>query len=264
MSSYEEQTIDKLERYIKPYNGYIQSRYGFSIDDALKFILHLRELCNQKLTDSVRPFAETYSYYTDHPDEWQKLTSSFIERGINDPQDWWEQPELKGMLSTLTTNPGEVLLHNAEELMSSGLDETTTLNLIDFFSFDKDYLSGKTAYYAESHYSESHPFIKVGESYVCLSKFLFESLYFRLDEELKNSEKKYKQNKDSALEVKVAEVFTHFFPKAAKIFTNYSVDGVSENDLLIVVGSTCIVVEVKNCKFREPFRSPLKAYDRVV
>ena len=40
-------------------------------------------------------------------------------------------------------------------------------------------------------------------------------------------------------------------------------DGKAENDLLVVFGDTCIVVEIKNCGFRAPFRDPVKAYPRI-
>lgn len=60
---------------------------------------------------------------------------------------------------------------------------------------------------------------------------------------------KYKQDKDKAFEKKVEELFRDFFPSKTKIFTNYSVDGVSENDLLVLIGDSCIIVEIKNCGF---------------
>ena len=33
--------------------------------------------------------------------------------------------------------------------------------------------------------------------------------------------------------------------------------------MLVVFGETCIVVEIKNCGFRAPFRDPTKAYPRI-
>lgn len=138
--------------------------------------------------------------------------------------------------------------------------------ILKFFSYDKDSQKGKTIYYAGKHHSESNPLISVSGKYVCpCSKFLFEGLFFRLDDMLikDGSTKKYKQNKDFAFEKKVAEVFRTFFPEKAKIFANYSLDGIAENDLLVIIGNTCIIVEIKDCKFREPFRDPLKAYDRI-
>ena len=34
---YEEQTIDRIVRYFKPYDSKIEARYGFTIDEALRF-----------------------------------------------------------------------------------------------------------------------------------------------------------------------------------------------------------------------------------
>ncbi len=253
-------------RYLKPYDEYIQLRCGFTIDEALKFSSHIRCLNNNKLNSIIRPLVDSYCFYETHPEEWRNLTRKFEERGLDDPYDWWTQPELSGMLKTITTNPGEVHVHEIEEVMDVEINPDSLQNILKFFSYDKDSLKGKTIYYADTHYSESQPLIRIGDKLVCpINKFLFESLYFRLDEMLMKEEPtgKYKQNKDNALEKKVAEVFRQFFPPKAKIFTNYSVDGVAENDLLVILGNTCIIVEIKDCKFREPFRNPLKAYDRI-
>ena len=213
-----------------------------------------------------QPFADNLRYYSAHPEEWCKMTQKFEERGLDDPRDWWYQPELKGMLDSLTTNPGEITVHELKELMNVDINTENLCQILKFFSYDKDSQKGKTIYYAGKHHSESNPLILVGGKYVCpCSKFLFEGLFFRLDDMLIKdvSTKKYKQNKDFAFEKKVAEVFRTFFPKETKIFANYSLDGIAENDLLVIIGNTCIIVEIKDCKFREPFRDPLKAYDRI-
>lgn len=264
--SYEEQTLDRIVRYLKPYDEYIKLRCGFGINEAIKFILHVRELNNGKLNSICQPFADNLRYYSAHPEEWCKLTQKFEERGLDDPRDWWYQPELKGMLDSLTTNPGEITVHELKELMNVDINTENLCQILKFFSYDKDSQKGKTIYYAGKHHSESNPLILVGGKYICpCSKFLFEGLFFRLDDMLIKdvSMKKYKQNKDFAFEKKVAEVFRTFFPKETKIFANYSLDGIAENDLLVIIGNTCIIVEIKDCKFREPFRDPLKAYDRI-
>lgn len=258
--SYEEQTLDRIVRYFKPYDGYIQSRYGFTIDEVLKFISHTRKLNNDKLNDMFQP----YVFYMSHPEEWRKLTQKFIERGIDDPYDWCNQPELSGVKKIMTTNPGEVHMHEKKELMAVDIDSNILQHILDFFLYDKDLLKGKTIYYADKHQSESHPLIQIGEKYICpINKFLLEGLYFRIDEALMQEEPKYKQAKDVAFEKKVVDVFRQFFPEKTKIFTNYSVDGIAENDLLVVYGKTCIIVEIKDCNFRAPFRDPIKAYDRI-
>ena len=265
--SYEEQTRDRIERYFKPYDDIVKTLFGFSVDEALKFIAHVRKLNNNKLNEVIQPYADTYSYYATHPAEWKKLTDKFEERGVTDPRDWWYEPELSGMMKTMTTNPGEVHIHSREELEDVEIDTNSLQNIIAFFTYDKETAKGQTVFYSDKRHSESHPLIQLGDRYVCpINKFLFEGMYDRIDEALmkpENGAKKYKQNKDTAFENKVEELFRQFFPEKTKIFTNYSVDGVAENDLLVIFGDTCIVVEIKNCGFRAPFRDPIKAYPRI-
>ena len=74
---------------------------------------------------------------------------------------------------------------------------------------------------------------------------------------------KFKQNKDKAFEQKVYEVFKSFFPEKTKLFVNYSVDGSSENDLLVGYGNSWLVVEINNTGFRPPMRDPLRAFDKI-
>lgn len=267
LMSYEEQTHDRIIRYLKPYDSYIQSHYGFTVDEALAFIMHVRKLNNDKFNDTVKSFTEPYSFYMSHPEEWRKLTQKFIDRGVTDPHEWKNQPELNGMLKVLTKNPGEIHIHSRDVLLDVDIDGDVLQRLLAFFSYDKQSIQGKTVYYAGKHHSESHPLIQLDDRYLCpINKFLLEGMFYRIDDELMRDQElgqKYKQDKDKTFEKKVEELFRCFFPPKTKIFTNYSVDGVAENDLLVVIGDTCIVVEIKNCGFREPFRDPIKSFPRI-
>ena len=267
LMSYEEQTHDRISRYLKPYDSYIQSHYGFTVDEALAFIMHVRKLNNDKFNDTVKSFTEPYSFYMSHPEEWRKLTQKFIDRGVTDPHEWKNQPELNGMLKVLTKNPGEIHIHSRDVLLDVDIDGDVLQRLLAFFSYDKQSIQGKTVYYAGKHHSESHPLIQLDDRYLCpINKFLLEGMFYRIDDELMRDQElgqMYKQDKDKAFEKKVEELFRSFFPPKTKIFTHYSVDGVAENDLLVVIGDTCIVVEIKNCGFREPFRDPIKSFPRI-
>ena len=263
---YEEQTLDRIVRYFKPYDSQIKSRYGFTVDEAIHFFLHVRKLNNDKLNEIFNPFLYTYSHFANNPEDWEKLTQKFIDRGVTDPREWWFQPELSGLLETMKINPGEIHIHSKKELMDVDIKPSHLQRILDFFSYDKKSLEGKTIYYADKHYFESTPLIQFGEKCICLDKFLIEGMYFRIDEALQKDSaigQKYKQNKDDAFEEKVVELFKRFFPEKTKIFTNYCVDGVAENDLLVVYQDTCIIVEIKDCGFRPPFRDPIKAYSRI-
>ena len=263
---YEEQTLDRIVKYFKSYDSQIESWYGFTVDEALRFFLHVRKINNDKLNAIVNPYANVFSRYANHPEEWGKLTQKFIDRGVEDPHQWLFQPELSGLRETMQTNPGEIFIQSKKELMAADIDSGHLQRIFDFFTYDKNLIEGQTIYYADKHYFESRPLIQFGDKCICLDKFLIEGFYFRIDDALQKDNAighKYKQNKDDAFEEKVVDIFRRFFLGKAKIFTNYCVDGVAENDLLVIFGDTCIVVEIKDCGFRPPFRNPIKAYGRI-
>lgn len=97
-------------------------------------------------------------------------------------------------------------------------------------------------------------------------KFLLEALYTRVDRFLCKHPKygkKYKEHKDDTLEQKVLSLFRRLFGRDAHYYSNYSVDGRSEQDILIEYKGVYIVVEVKDCNFREPMRDCLKAFEKI-
>ena len=260
---YEEQTLDRIVRYFTPYDNWIKSKYGFTVDEAIKFILHVRHLNNNKFSSTVLKGSK-YAFYATHPDEWAKLTTEFERRGI-EPEKWASQPELEGIFDMMSTNPGEICLHSKEELLDVDLPDDVKDSLLRFFVYDRGEAEKKgTIYYADSHISEDMPLFRMGDQFICpINKFLLEALYNRLSSDLQKSVSKFKRNKDHAFENKIYDIFHRFFPEKTKIFSNYSVDGTSENDLLIGYGTTWIIVEIKNTGFRPPMRDPLKAFNKI-
>ena len=89
--SYEEQTLDRITRYFTPYDDYIRRKFGFKVNEAIKFIMHIRDINNKKLNSLIDPFVDTFCYYFNNPDEWSKLTHKFIKRGITDPREWYSR-----------------------------------------------------------------------------------------------------------------------------------------------------------------------------
>lgn len=260
---FEEQTLDRIVRYFKSYDNWIKDRYGFTIDEAIKFILHVRHLNNSKFSDTVYGGSK-YAFYANHPEEWRKLTEEFDRRGLA-PEEWASQPELQGIFGMFHTNPGEICLHSKDELLDVDLPQDVKENVLKFFVYDKSAAEEKgTIYYADSHISEEMPLFRIEDQFICpINKFLLEALYNRLSLDLQTNIGKFKHNKDHAFENKVFEMFKCFFPEKTKVFVNYSVDGSSENDLLIGYGDTWLIVEIKNTGFRPPMRDPIKAFDKI-
>ena len=154
---YEEQTLDRIVRYFKPYDSQIEASYGFTIDEALRFFLHVRKINNDQLNAIVNPYTNTFSRYANNPEEWQKLTQKFIDRGVTDPREWLLQPELSELLETMQTNPGEIYIHSREELLNVDIVPDHLQRLVGFFTYDKKSLEGQTIYYADKHISSRIP-----------------------------------------------------------------------------------------------------------
>lgn len=263
---YEEQTLDRLKRYCTLYDDKIYAELGFTVNDVITFTLHMRRLINEKLTNYMVACADSIKYFNENPDIWSGLTDVFAERGST-YNEWILQPELSDFREHAGLSPGELFILTKKDIETIAIAPNVLQSILAFLQYDKERLPGELIYYAGKHFSEQYPMIPLENEYVCLgSKFLLEAFYYRLDEYLQKDSvigQKYKERKDISLENKVLDVFRKFFGDRTLFFSNYSVDGRCENDLLIVYKDTCIVVEIKNCSFREPFRDPIKAYDRI-
>ena len=191
---YDEQTRDRIIRYLKPYDDYIQSNYGFKIEEALIFCEYLRKANNKKFLDITiqrNSALQTYQSYA------QLLNG---EGRLNIPLNLLEEFAPPPLVS--------LFIHDQKELQDININSQSLQCIIDFFSYDKDAMKGKTIYYADKRHIESHPLIF--EKQKCLfplNKFLFESLYFRLDEALTKSAStsKYLKNKSLEFEKKSRE-----------------------------------------------------------
>lgn len=256
--SYDEQTLERFERNCGSFEVHVKRLYGFSVRDAMIFCTHLRNIMNQKLT--------ACNYYFLNQDEWPKLTSTFIARGVSNPQDWWNEPEL-AMFKEYVTKPGFVFIHSKEELTNTTIDSDVVEKLIEFLKYSEGIKKGTTVYYADKNQYFETPLIALNpSSYLCPHyKFLIESFYNRINSGLVNAiGDKYKQFKNQMLEKKVTELFHKLFGKEVQIFNSYYFDKAhSEQDILVRFKRFYLIIEVKDSLFRAPMRDPLKAFEKI-
>lgn len=255
--SYEEQTLERLERNCGHFDETVKEIYGFGVSDAKIFAAHIRKLINNK-------FKACYHYIL-HPEEWSKLTQGFVDRGL-EKTEWWNEPEL-ALLKEYVYKPGLMFIHKSSDLYNVGLAEKVTSALINFLTYEEDIKKGSTVYYADKSAYFERPLVKLAEDeYLCpLHKFLVECFYNRINDKLSEIKKeKYTQFKNQIVEKKVAEIFRKLFGNEAQIFDSYYVDSKrSEQDLLIVFKGFYFIVEIKDTLFRAPMRDPLKAFDKI-
>lgn len=264
--SYDEQTLWRLEHYCAPFDRIVSEEFGFTIAEAVSFVKHLSSVYNDRLNAHVHKMADRYGYYQNHPEEWTELATGWLAKGLP-PEKWWEQPELSELAKLMSTNPGEFFMSKAERLCDETLSPENNQRLIEFFRYRSEHHPDKTVYYgAERTYARYPLILTEHDVAVPHIKFLLEALYTRVDRFLCKHPKygkKYKEHKDDTLEQKVLSLFRRLFGRDAHYYSNYSVDGRSEQDILIEYKGVYIVVEVKDCNFREPMRDCLKAFEKI-
>lgn len=257
--SFDEQTLSRLKLNFERFDEDIFKEYGFRTNDIIIFCSHLNDLVHEKGNKSL--------YYAQRPEEWEKLTSSFIERGLSDPRQWAEEPELADMIGFMKM-PGYFFIQNKSQIYSPKLDDIITDNLLSFLRYDGHILKNKTVYYDDLRQFFQTPIIELNDhEFLCPNfKFLIEAFYNRINSRLSELRReKYIQFKNKMLEGKTSEIFEKFFGEEAKIFTSFYFDEVtkSEQDLAVLYKGNLLIVEVKDFKFRAPLRNPMKAFDRI-
>ncbi len=264
--SYDEQTLWRLEHYCGKYDKEIQEKLGFRINDICTYITYLSQLNNNKLTQIFNEGAKDYVNYIQNPEEWRKLTAKWTSAGLG-PDEWIYQSEMSSLHKLLATNPGEVYLHNINELRCGLLSEDVNDALIQFLFYDFNEVNNKMIYYAADNYYASHPLVIIGDNcFVPHHKFLYEAFYNRIDYMLSKHSvigERYKRHKDSMLEDRVMDILKKLFRDKAHYYKAYTVDGVCEQDIMIEYKGFYFVIEVKDCNFREPMRDPIKAFDKI-
>lgn len=256
--SYDEQTLERLKRNCGNFDEEVKKHLGFTVSESISFCNHIKSLINKKYTDC--------NFHPLNQEEWPKLTEKFIKRGINDPKDWWDEPEL-ALLKEYKFKPGFIFIQNINDIYKVNLPKEVVEKLIEFLTYDENLNKGKIVYYADKNPFFDTPLIKLNSAeYLCPQyKFLIESFYNRINSKLSEIKKeKYTQFKNQMLEKKVEEVFRKLFGKEALIFNSYYVDKKrSEQDLLINFKGFFFIIEIKDTLFRAPMRDPIKAFDKI-
>lgn len=257
--SYDEQNLNRIQTNFSRFDDEIFQEFSFKTNDIVKFYVSLNNLLQTK--------ADRCLYFHKHPEKWQSLTSKFIEKGLNDPKDWANQPELADMIGFMS-RPGYVFILNQEDLQLFEMEKETLSNLISFLKFDEALSKNKIFYYSDDSQYLRTPIIQLNEKELLFpnGKFVLEAFYNTINLRLIEKKKeKYSQYKNKMLEKKTLEIFKTFFPNDALFFTSFYFDKStkSEQDLAIYYNGILLIIEIKDFKFRAPMRNPISAFDKI-
>jgi len=260
--SYLEQIIERIKNTFVLYDNKIQEEYYLSIADFLDCFGFIEKEVNTKFNSPLE--------FIGNP-KWQAFISEMISKGITEPKDWVRNApaEIKEIMSATDVidfmkNPGRFLIIDLENLKNR-FDVDKLRYFLSIFSCNKEERE-QILYYTDTNILLRQPIYQISDTKFFVFHInqiltaIYEKLYQFCDDITKG---KIHLQRDKFLEEKTKEIFEDFFPKDAKIFTSYNVDGHSEQDLLILFKSSALIVEIKAANSRAPLRDPYKAYDKI-
>ncbi|WP_346854961.1 hypothetical protein [uncultured Draconibacterium sp.] len=260
--SYLEQITERIRKTFYRYDDKIKEKFHLSIDDFLECFEFIEKEANAKFNSPVEFIKNS---------KWQDFTSQMISNGISDPKDWIKRApvEIRELMENSDfidsmKNPGRFLIFDIENLINQ-FDSDKLLNFLTIFSCNKEERE-QILYYTDANILLNKPIYKINSTKFFVFHInqtlsaIYEKLY-QFCNDLTNG--KIHLQRDKFLEQKTKEIFENFFPKDAKIFTSYNVDGHSEQDLIVIYKSSAFIVEIKAANSRAPLRDPYKAYDKI-
>lgn len=255
---YVEQDLDRLERLFSNYDTILLKDFGFDTD----FLITL-----YRFSDLVSAEKHSRAYaFTQRP-EFAKFVmntdnKSYEERLEKLPDDIINDLD-KFLLCT------HISFKFTEEEYASALPAEKINRFLSLFAF-KPEPDDKFLFFSQPNPLEDKPILLLpsGEYLhiyqrqipLAVGKFFYTHLLKDV-----NLSDKLRKHRDKALEEKTETIFRKFFGKEERTFfyRNYHVEKNTEQDILVLSKNLALIIEIKASKYREPFRDPVKGYDRL-
>lgn len=256
--NYEEQIIERIEQYFKPFDKEIEDNFGLSISEFIDIYNFIDEFPNQYLMENINTEGEEQS--------WEEFCLDMQNKGIMPPE-WQDHlPKHFQNLFEWISDLGSMNRFNIEQLSAKfgGKKANTFLDNFTCQRNESDFL-----YYTEKNIIYNKPIFKVDEKQFQstdrnnIIQAVFNLLYDFCVSDPRLREKFYK-HRGKQLEVKIEEVFQKFFQNKAIIHKGYFTDQLHEQDLLILANGMALIIEAKASKRDEPRREPDRAYPLIL
>lgn len=256
--NYEEQEIERIERYFAPFNSEIKAHFEIGVNDFVEIYNDIDSKPNDYLNAKINPKKGQQS--------WEEFAENMSTKGVS-PEEWMEfMPQHFKDFFDFLGDKGKLVRFSKSELVEKfGTQKTNAFLAALTCKREKSAF----LYYTERNPLQQKPIFQVDEDefHAIEMKQILHAIYHNLmgycisDDKL--SEKFYK-NRGICLENKIEEVFQTYFDGKAQVFKGFYTQEKHEQDLLILIGGLALIVEAKASKRDEPLRNPDKAYPMIV
>lgn len=255
--NYEEQVIERIERYFNNFNTSIKSIIGIEVNDLIEIYNFIDELHHQKHNDVMIPKKGQQN--------WSELGQEMRNKRIN-PDEWMNHmPSHFANLFNFMHDKGTVKRFSQKEIIQQFGGEKA-IKFLNFLTISRE--ETEFLYFTEPNPFQFKPIFKVDNdqfqvfSYVHIIHAIYNNLAKILIEQSKTEQKFYKK-RGAELEKKIIELFNSFFKKNVKCYQGYSTDEGKGQDILVLVDDIALIIEAKASKRKIPSFSPKNTYDIV-
>jgi len=255
--NYEEQIIERIEKYFTPFDTEIYEHYNLHITDFIDIYNFLDKIPNNFLNDNINQKEGQQS--------WEEFAEEMIGKGIM-PQDWNKyMPKHFKEMFNFVYDKGKMYRYSKDELADKFGEEKTNafLNIFTCNRNETEFL-----YYTEQNPILFKPIFNIDNNNFQIIELhhLIQAIYNELHKFCAGSSfnEKFYAHRGKKLEEKIEEIFKRFFKNDLFVYKGFYTQEGNEQDLLFITKGLALIVEAKASKRDEPRREPEKAYPLIL
>ena len=256
--NYEEQVIERVEEYFKPFEKEIIDHFNLSVADFINIYYFIDQVPNNFLNENINK--------KEGQQTWDEFGNEMQAKKIP-PWEWQQHFPLhfQNLFEWINDN-GKMQRYSKKSLIDK-FGEQKTKAFLDTFTCKRE--ETNFLYYTEKNILHLRPIFNIDdEQYQLIETHqIIHSIYnvlFHFCISQPKLKDKFYVVRGKKLEDKIEQIFKRFFKTDVFVYKGFFTQDKHEQDLLFLSGSLAIIVEAKASKFDEPRRDPDMAFPIIV
>ncbi|WP_313503418.1 hypothetical protein [Kaistella carnis] len=256
--NYEEQIIERIEEYFKPFEKEITNHFKLTIADFIDIYNFIDQVQNNFIDENINR--------KEGKQTWEEFCNEMKSKGIM-PWEWQAHlPQHFQNLFESMHDTGKMHRYSKQSLIDKFGKEKTN-SFLDTFTCKRQ--KTNFLYYTEINILHSQPIFNINDEQFQLieNQQVIQAIYntlFQFCISQPSLKEKFYAVRGKKLEEKIEKIFQRFFKNKAFVYKSFYTQDKHEQDLLFLHEGLALIVEAKASKRDEPRREPDKAYPLIV
>lgn len=256
--NYEEQIIERIEEYFKPFEKEINNHFNLSVADFIDIYNFIDQVPNNYLNKKINK--------KEGQQTWEEFGNEMQSKNIP-PWEW--QPHLPEHFQNLFEwmyDKGKMQRYSKQSLIDK-FGEQKAKAFLDTFTCKRQETG--FLYYTEKNILYSKPIFNIDDEQFQLIEThqiiqAVNNVLFQFCISQPSLRERFYAVRGKKLEDKIEKIFQRFFKKKAFVYRSYFTQDKHEQDLLFLYEGLALIVEAKASKRDEPRREPDMAFPLIV